>query len=122
MDKVYNGFVLENEEKLKRVIYGSMGREGKNVGGIGEGAEAGEVLAAYDRLGGLITKGGYKVQMGAFWDFLKGVKRKTPIINFVFRDIEDKEVIVPEGEQIPLEVKAATVSKKRKVKREESEE
>jgi hypothetical protein len=31
-----------------------------------------EILCEYDRLGGLITKGGDKVPMGTFWDFVTG--------------------------------------------------
>ncbi len=118
MNTEINGYTLVNEEKLVRVIGGSMGREGRLRGGIGENADPSDVLANYDRLGGLIRKGAHNIKMGAFWDFTKNKKREVPIVQFVFRDIEGKEVLVDEDGEIPMEVKAAEAAKSvKKVKK-----
>ena len=128
MSKIINGYELANEEKLNRVIYGSMGREGQLRGGIGdlgptphrvnqeehEAAYEKKLLAYYDRLGGLVRKNGHNIKIGAFWDFVKRKPHDKPHVQFVFRDIEGKEVLIEEGEAIPLEVKAAEVAKTQK--------
>lgn len=122
--KSINGFTLANPDKLDRVINGVIGQGGKAVGGIGERfddngnlANGAEILAQYDRLGGLILKGGNKVKTGSFWDFEKKTKKEIPEVVFVFRDLEGDEVDVPEGEQVPLEVKAAQIAKEAKSKK-----
>lgn len=108
------GFTLDNEEKVGRAILGSMGSEGTLKGGVGEDATEEAKLAEYDRLGGLILKGDNKVKTGSFYDFKKQKPRETPEVVFVFRDIDDNEVEVPEGEAIPMKVKAAEINKSKK--------
>ena len=111
---VIKEYTLVNEEKFDRAVNGSMSAEGKLFGGVGENASDEEKLAEYDRLGGLILKGKYKVKTGSFYDFSKRAPRSKPEVIFVFRDLEGDEVEVPEGEEIPLEVKAAEVKKVKK--------
>ena len=120
------GFSLNNEDKLNRAVLGTIGRGGKLYGGVGENASDEEKLAAYDKLGGLILKGKSIVKMGSFYDFVKGKAKETPEIIFVFRDLDGDAVEVPEGEEVPIEVKAAEIAKankgkKKKVKRDVEE-
>lgn len=119
--KNIDGFSLINAEKLDRVISGVVGREGKSFGGIGEKFDdagnltnGAEILAAYDKLGGLVLKDGNKLKTGCFYDFEKKQAKKTPEIVYIFRDLEGDEVEVPEGEEVPLEVKAAEIAQKAK--------
>lgn len=110
-------FTVVNAEKWDRAINGTIGREGRLTGGVGEKASDEAKLAEYDRLGGLIMKGKNKVKMGSFYDFEARKPRVKPEITFVFRDIDGDEVLVPEGEEIPLEVKAAEMAKAKKGKK-----
>lgn len=114
-----NGFQLVNLSKVNRVIQGDTGEHGELKGGLGE-EKAKEhpelVLAYYDRLGGLVTKDGNKVKMGAFWDFVKQVPRETPKVTFEYRT-EDGATYQFESDE-PMEVKADKISKaKRKAKK-----
>lgn len=111
MSREIKGYTLVNEDKLNRVIYGSLSREGKSIGGVGEEASEDSILAHYDKLGGLIKKGEYNLKVGGFWDSLRKAPRATPKVQFVFRDVEGKEVLVDEGSEVPLEVKASEISK-----------
>ncbi len=93
---VIDGFVLENEDKLRRAIEGEPARSGQSTGGLLEKYKElelipeAEVLAHYDKLGGYITKGigggeRVKVKNGAFWDTRKKQPREKPEIMFVFK-------------------------------------
>lgn len=93
---VIDGFVLENEDKLRRAIEGEPARSGQSTGGLLEKYKElelippAEVLAHYDKLGGYITKGigggeRVKVKNGAFWDIRKKVPREKPEIMYVFK-------------------------------------
>ena len=84
-----DGFVLENPDKVERVVYGEMGRGGVLTGGLGiEVAEKDPslVLAHYDKLAGYITKDGIKIKTGSFWDFTRGANkpRKESSVMFIF--------------------------------------
>jgi len=83
-----DGFVLQNSDKIERVINGDMGRDGGMTGGIGE-KEAREnptlLLARYDKLAGFITKDGVKIKTGSFWDFKKKCPREEPEVMYIFR-------------------------------------
>ena|SRR3990167_4421229 len=71
-------FVLYNNEKLDRVINGSMGSNGMLINGLGKDAPQEAILAEYDRLAGLIkTRNGEKVATGSFYDFENKCARKT---------------------------------------------
>ena len=108
------GYECVNEDKVKRAIEGNIGAQGKLHGGVGEVASDEAKLAEYDRLGGLVLKNGNKVKTGSFYDFANKAPRTKPEVVLVFRDIEGKEVEVPEGEEVPIEVKAAQIADKAK--------
>ncbi|HEX9804231.1 MAG TPA: hypothetical protein VGA67_00965, partial [Candidatus Dojkabacteria bacterium] len=74
------GFELVNEDKVDRVINGTIGKGGILVGGLGADAPEELILAHYDKFGGFIRKNGQKVQNGSFWDLkLKKPKEKAEI-------------------------------------------
>ncbi len=111
-----NGYELVNEDKLERAINGTLNSSAQMVGGVGKKDKAGklenpeEVLAEYDRLGGLIFKAGTKdkVKTGSFYDFkLKGARPKPEVV-YTYR-VNGQEIDVPEGEELPLSVKAARI-------------
>ncbi len=114
------GYELVNAEKLDRAINGSMGRGGRLTGGVGEDAADELIIAAYDRLGGLIRKNGDKVQHGCFCDMEESKKQGKPVviedpfIVFEFRDTEGNKHLVDEDEDEPDEVKMAKLIKKEK--------
>lgn len=58
-----------------------------------------QLLAEYDRLGGLITYEGLKVKMGSFWDFKanKAVENPAPKVVRKVEVVEEsiEEVVVP---------------------------
>jgi hypothetical protein len=109
-----NGFTLVNEEKINRAIFGTVGREGKLDGGVGERASDDAKIAEYDKLGGLILKGKYTVKTGSFYDFEGRSPRETPEVVLVFRDLAGQVVEIADGEAIPMEVKAAEMIKESK--------
>ena len=132
-------YILVNSEKVDRALNGSQQASSDRVGGVGNGAyfesgqwkRSGEVLsekevavlesallAEYDRLGGLIKKGGDKVMMGAFYDF-KGRKPKIkPDVKLVFM-INGREMIIDADEPAPPVIKAA--QELEKIEKEEQE-
>jgi hypothetical protein len=103
------GFELVNDEKVHRAIYGTVGQGGSAVGGVGEEATEAEILAEYDRLGGLITKNGDKVKMGCFYDFKGRKPHKDPKVILVFQ-VNNKVVEVPANEPLPVLVQAAKIA------------
>lgn len=125
------GFTLINEEKVERSLSGVQRSDGSSIGGIGSGAyfdtteqiwkkdgtslSASEIeklendlLAEYDRIGGLIQKGGDKVKTGSFYDF-KGKRPRTEPKVFFTYSVNGKFVDVPDGTELPGEVKAAKI-------------
>lgn len=109
-------FTLVNEEKVHRAIYGTVTQGGMNKGGVGEDAKPEAILAEYDRLGGYIKKGKYKVKMGSFYDFKGRKPRSKPEVVFVLRALMGEKVEVKDGESIPLEVKAQETLEAKKKK------
>lgn len=104
-----NGFECSNIDKLDRVLNGTVGRAGAAVGGLGESAleeTPEQVLAQYDKLGGLITRNGDKVKTGCFWDFKNNKAIAKPKVVLVYR-VNGAEVEVADGEEAPLSVRAA---------------
>lgn len=86
---VIDGFVLENADKLERVVFGEVKRAGYPEGGLGENADPALVLAHYDKLAGYITKdvGGnrrVKIKTGSFWNFKKHEPHKEPQVLYLF--------------------------------------
>jgi hypothetical protein len=109
------GFVLANQEKYRRVIEGIVTREGKLAGGLGEGADPRDIIAHYDKLGGLILKDGKKIRTGSFWDAEKKKPREEPDVVFEHRSASG-ELFEYRGELEPVEVVAEKVSRARKEK------
>lgn len=106
-------FTLSNEEKLDRAINGTVTDRGSLSGGVGRDASEEDIIAEYDRLGGLIRKGKYKVKMGCFYDFpnKKPFAKPKPVLQF---SVNDEIVEVPADEPLPLEVRAAEQLKEKK--------
>ena len=91
-----NGYELVNPEKLDRAINGTVGRDGRSNGGVGtENEDA--IIAAYDKLGGLILKDGLKVKMGSFYDFVNKKPREEAEVSYM-TEIEGEIVEVTEEE------------------------
>jgi len=118
-----NGFVLENAEKVRRAIEGSHSGYDTKFKPLGEGYNPDDLLVAYDRLGGLITKDGVKVKMGSFFDFEKKVARKEPQVVFL-TTIDGVEVEVEEEEAKAIKKAQAKLTdlKVKKVKKAKKEE
>lgn len=117
------GFTLVNQEKVNRAIYGAMSQGGRPDGsGVGEKAKPEALLAAYDRLGGLITKDGQTIKTGCFYDFENKQAFDKPVVVFLFKDLDGETVEIEEGEEIPLEVKAAEKAKAKKAEKAKAKE
>lgn len=126
---VIDKFVLENEDKVTRAIFGSVGSEGKLHGGVGEKADESAILAEYDRLGGLVTMNERKVITGSFYDFAKKAPREKPEVVLEVR--VDGKVVNFAADDVPLEVlakeklegktKKKPKKKAKKVKKDEDE-
>lgn len=122
MSMIINGYNLENEEKVNRAIYGVVGRGGELTGGVGEGASDEQKIAEYDRLGGYIKKGKYKVKTGSFFNFKAKKPHAEPQVLLLLTDLDGNTVELPEGEALSPELKAAEkiaenkASKKAKVR------
>ncbi len=116
------GYELINPEKVDRAINGSITREGKATGGVGDDATDELILAAYDRLGGLILKDGDKVQTGCFCDLEESKKIgsavviEEPFLIFEHRDSQGNLHLVDEDEDEPEAIKMAKLEKKNKSK------
>ena len=122
------GFTLENSEKAKRAIEGTLMREGGLVGGVGEDASDELKLAVYDRLGGYITKDSRKVKNGCFYDALKTKEATRKSGELTVIPVEKPKIIflitangrtveLKEGEKLSPELEAAEI-----VQKEEKEE
>jgi len=70
-----------------------------------------DLLAEYDKLGGLIKKGDDKVRIGSFFDFKNKKAFVKPEVFLTF-NINGKNVDVPADEPTPAIVKAARVAEK----------
>ncbi len=105
------GVRMINEDKVTRTIYGLVTSKGL-VNGLGEDAEPERILAKYDSYHGYMTKGGYKVKHGTFFDVI--AYRKTgelkvienPKIVLLIK-VNGELVAQEEGAPESLEVKIA---------------
>lgn len=101
---------LANHEKLDRAINGSVGQGGQMQGGVGKDATEAQILAEYDKLGGLILKQTIvqdvneegdqvekveylKLATGSFWDFKEGKPKETPVAKFVKNEVRGGVVV-----------------------------
>lgn len=105
-------YTLQNPEKVSRAINGTLGSQGQLKGGVGD-SDPVAIIAEYDRLGGHITKGTYKVKPGSFYDFANKKVVAKPQPKLVFR-IEGEDVEVDADEPLPLEVRAAVQATEKK--------
>lgn len=136
------GYSLVNTEKLDRALNGTPMDDSRTVGGVGGGAyfeegvwkkEGSELskketdalefslLAEYDRIGGLIRKNGDKVQTGSFYNFKARAPHEKPRVVFVYK-VNNRFVEVPEGTELPGEVKAAKILESKEEEEAEVEE
>jgi hypothetical protein len=110
------GYILENEDKVRRALDGAMNSKGEFVGGVRkpDGTyDEGELLAEYDRIGGLVLKGEDKVRMGSFYDFRARKARADAVVEFEYR-VNGELIIVPAEVEKPVKVKAAQIAEKAK--------
>jgi hypothetical protein len=112
-------YTLANKDKVDRAINGTVLDRGQAKGGVGAEADEADVLAEYDRLGGLILKGSYKVKTGSFYDFKAKapIKKPKPVLVFV---VNGEIVEVDADEPLPLEVRASEQAKTKKQERAEA--
>ena len=116
MPKIKN-YELGNTEKLTRAIHGN---ERAGIVGVGEDASDELILAAYDRLAGLILLNGDKIQSGCFCDLEESKKTgkvvviEKPFLVFEHRDSQGDLHLVDEDEELPEAVKMAKLEKKNK--------
>lgn len=110
-------YICANADKFKRAVEGTE-TGGKLVGGVGKEASDLEKLAAYDKLGGLVTKDGYKVKSGSFYDFVEKKPHQEPQVIFLFKDLSGVMVEILEEEVgkkgLPPEVEAANLIAEKK--------
>lgn len=112
---VVNGFTLVNPDKVNRALDGAMNERGEFVGGVRkeDGTfDKAELLAEYDRIGGLIKKGEDKVRTGSFFNFAARKPRPEPTVEFEFR-VNGEMVIVKATEEKPNVVKAVQQAEKK---------
>lgn len=123
------GYSLINEEKVERALNGTPKDDSTTIGGIGggayredgvwkrEGEELNEkevdvletaLLAEYDKLGGLIKRGNDKVKTGSFFNLKSKKPFDVPQVMFVYR-VNGKLVEIPDGKELPGEVRAAKI-------------
>lgn len=113
------GYTINNPEKLRRAVDGSQSNEPEARKGVGEKATAEAILAAYDKLGGLIKKGDLKLKVGSFYDFKNRRPRKEPAISFLTM-VDGMEIEVTEEEAMAIgkaKEKISEVKGKKKVKK-----
>lgn len=92
------GYTIENPIKL--------GRAKDKLGAVKYDEHT--LLAEYDRLGGLITRNGQKVKTGCFYDAKAKAPFDEPKIVYLY-SIGGRVVEVPEGAELPGEVRAANI-------------
>jgi hypothetical protein len=130
MQKV-KGYTLMNPEKFERALNGVRQDDDSFKGGVGDGAYKEEfedgvvwmrdgeeltkaqvdilerdILAEYDRIGGLIKRGNDKVKTGSFYNFKGRRPFEEPKVVFVY-NVNGKIIEVEDGVELPGEVKAA---------------
>lgn len=95
------GYELDNPAKIERardLFFQKEQRDPTNE----------ELLVVYDRLGGLIKKGGQTIKTGCFYD-VRGKKAfAEPQLVYLY-SVNGSIVEVPEGTELPGEVRAARI-------------
>lgn len=114
------GVRMENTDKVSRAIYGTATGKGL-VGGVGEDALVEAILAKYDEIGGYITKDGFKVKNGVFYD--RKTRQPVEAKKIVLLIKMNGEVVEHiEGEEESLEIKITKKQVKEKRKKNEDKE
>jgi hypothetical protein len=111
-----NGFTLANPDKVTRALEGAMNQRGEFIGGVrkSDGSyDPAELIAEYDRIGGLILKGEDKVRTGSFYDIKTRRARVEPKVEFEFR-VNGEVIYVPAEQEKPNAVKAVQIAEKAK--------
>lgn len=114
-------FTLANADKVERAINGTVLDKGSTKGGVGPNASEDEIIAEYDRLGGLILMGRNKVRMGCFYDFKSKKAFAKPKPYLVF-NVNGETVEVDASKPLPIEVQAAEIADARKLEKAEAAE
>ena len=118
-------YELSNEEKLNRVLKGTLGRLGQLTGGLENSPDWSKkteeerefaIIADYDRVGGLILKNGLKVATGSFYDVVLRTPRKEPVLKFVTA-VEDQIIEVTEEEAAAISASRAKIDSLKKKKK-----
>jgi hypothetical protein len=73
-----------------------------------ESASDQDILVAYDKLGGLITKGGQKIKTGCFYNPKTKAAVVDPKAVYLYA-VNGRIIEVPEGSELPGEVRAAKI-------------
>ena len=96
MSKKIGEYKLVNPDKVDRAINGvTNDNTGDLIGGVGEDASDEMMLAAYDRLGGLIkNKNGDNIKSGCFCDYKESKKQSRLQKKVVVVPIEEPKVIL----------------------------
>ena len=109
-------YTLGNPDKVLRALNGSPNQVGQISGGVrkADGTwDKDDLLAEYDRIGGVILKGDDKVQTGSFYDFKARKARDEAKVVFEYR-VNGEVVLVPAEKEKPVKVKAAQKQAKAK--------
>lgn len=111
-----DGYTLADPNKVERAINGTVLDHGQLKGGVGADADGKDIIAEYDRIGGLILKGTYKVKMGSFYDFKgkKPIAKPKPMLVFV---VNGETVEVDADKPLPIEVQAGEMANAKKAAR-----
>lgn len=96
-----DGLQLENTTKLERAKTNLQAK-------LGEDVSNSDILVEYDRLGGLLTRGGQKIKTGCFYDAKNKKAFPEPKIIFIYT-VNGHIVEVPDGAELPGEVRAANI-------------
>lgn len=109
-------YVLCNQEKYKRVVDGVVGDKGQMIGGIGRDAPEEQIIAEYDRLGGLIKTitTDEKIETGTFWDFQKRKPKENIEIRIEKKPEGGTRINTKQVDDTILEKKVAVVKRKMK--------
>lgn len=91
------GYLLENTIKIQRAETLLPADYSKH-----------DLLIAYDKLGGLITRGGQKIKTGCFYDAKRKAAATEPKAIYLYA-VNGHIVEVPEGHELPGEVRAAKI-------------
>ena len=121
---IIGNYELQNEEKLGRVLEGTLTGKGQLVGGLtklpdwnekSEEEKGQMILVEYDRLGGLVLKEGLKVKTGTFYN-IKLKKANEEIVDVYEESIDGELIEVDEEEAKALKTakkKTAEIKKKK---------